>query len=61
MMAICPAGPPKLIKPNFNQYKKASFSVGAIGASSTLLNSFLFSVFTVASKKIKTIIYQFYF
>jgi hypothetical protein len=31
MIAICPAGPPKLIKPSFSQYQKASFSVGAGG------------------------------
>jgi hypothetical protein len=28
MIAICPAGPPKLMKPSFNQNQNASRSVG---------------------------------
>src|SRR5450759_5378491 len=31
MMAICPAGPPKLMKPSFSQYQKACASVTGSG------------------------------
>jgi hypothetical protein len=27
MIAICPAGPPKLMKPSFSQYQKACFKL----------------------------------
>ena len=33
MMAICPAGPPKLMKPSFNQKTKASWKVRRSGTS----------------------------
>jgi hypothetical protein len=33
MIAICPAGPPKLIQPSFHQYANASPRVGGRGAS----------------------------
>jgi hypothetical protein len=34
MIAICPAGPPKLIIPSFNQNRSASRSVGFVVAGS---------------------------
>src|SRR6186713_2513338 len=34
--AICPAGPPKLMKPSFSQYSKASRNKTAAGAASGL-------------------------
>lgn len=39
MMAICPAGPPKLIKPSFSQKRKASQKVTGAGASSAGLGA----------------------
>ena len=36
MIAIWPAGPPKLTKPSFSQYRNASARVGAMGAAGSL-------------------------
>src|SRR4051812_17259836 len=33
MMAICPAGPPKLMKPSFSQKRRACLNDGADGAA----------------------------
>jgi hypothetical protein len=33
MIAICPAGPPKLMKPNFNQKRKASAKLTGEGGA----------------------------
>jgi hypothetical protein len=35
--AICPAGPPKLIKPSFSQYQKAAAKVTGEGGSSLIV------------------------
>ena len=36
MTAICPAGPPKLMKPSLSQYQKASLKVTDCGATSAV-------------------------
>ena len=52
MMAICPAGPPKLINPSLSQNLKASLNVGFGGASISEYKSlFLFAEIKVMKYK----------
>src|SRR5258705_7166146 len=41
MIAICPAGPPKLMKPSFSQKRKASAKLIALDSSCTRLRLFV--------------------